>query len=86
MARVGEVVRAGRRQGGGVGGCSSGAVCEIDIVSSEFSERRRAHTHTLFKYSLGKPLEAKRLKEILGKPLEAKRLKEILYASEGTAA
>ena len=50
---VHEVKRAGHRQGGGVGGCSSGAVCEINIVGSEFPEGLR--THTLFEYPLGKP-------------------------------
>ena len=54
-------MRAGHRQGGGVGGCSSGVVCENLFVGSEFSEGRR--TNTLFEYPLGKHLEAKLLKE-----------------------
>ena len=54
-------VRAGHRQGGGVWECSSGVVREINIAGSEFSDCRR--THTLFAYPLGKPLEAKLLKE-----------------------
>ena len=63
LARGGKVVRAGRRQGDGVGGCSSGAVCEIDTVGSEFSECRGAHIHKLIKYPLEKSLEARLLKE-----------------------
>ena len=63
LARVAKVVRAGRRQGDGVGGCSSGVICEMDIVGSEFSECRRAHTHSLVKYPLGKPQETKLLNE-----------------------
>ena len=55
-------MRAGHRQGDGIGACSSGVVCEINIVQSEFSECRRTHTHS-FEYPLGKPLEAKLLKE-----------------------
>ena len=55
-------MRAGHRQGGGIGGCPSGVVRENNIVGSEFSECRR--THTLFEYLLGKPLEAKLLKEM----------------------
>ena len=54
-------MRGGHRQGGGVGGWSSGVVCENNFVGSEFSEGMR--THTLFEYPLGKPLEAKLLKE-----------------------
>ena len=53
-------MRGGHRQGGGVGGWSSGVVCENNFVGSEFSEGMR--THTLFEYPLGKPLEAKLLK------------------------
>ena len=63
MERVGKVMRDGHRHGGGVGGWSSGAVWEISIVGSEFSECRRTLTHTLFEYLLGKPSEAK-LKEL----------------------
>ena len=55
---------AGHRQGGGVGGCSSGVVCEKHPVGSGFSEGIRKHADTLFEYLLGKPLEAKLLKEI----------------------
>ena len=44
LARVGKVMRAGHRQGGGVGGCSSGVIWE-NIVGSEVSECRRTHTH-----------------------------------------
>ena len=62
---VRKVMRADHRQGGGVGGCSSGVVCENDLVGSEFSEGMR--THTLLKYALGKPLEAKLLKEFCRK-------------------
>ena len=54
--RAGKVMRAGHRQGGGVGRCRQ-APFEKNIVGSELSECRR--THTLFEYSLGKPLEAK---------------------------
>ena len=57
-----KVMRAGHRQGGGVRGCLSGVIGEINIVRSEFSECRR--THTLFEYPLGKPSEAKVLKEL----------------------
>ena len=56
-------MRAGHRQGGSVGGCSSGVVCENHLVGSEFSEGMQTHTHKLFECSLGKPLEAKLLKE-----------------------
>ena len=57
---VRKVMRAGHRQGGGVGGCSLGVVCEMDIVGSECSECRRAYTHTYthtftpVEYPLGK--------------------------------
>ena len=44
-------MRAGHRQGGGVGGCSSGVICENHLVGSEFSEGMR--THTLFEYHRG---------------------------------
>ena len=57
-------MRAGHRQGGGVGGSSSGVVCENHLIDSEFSEGMRTHAHTLFEYPLGKPLEAKLLKEL----------------------
>ena len=61
-------MRAGHRQGGGVGGCSSGVVCENHLVGSEFSEGMRTHAHTrshaLFEYPPGEPSEAKLLKEI----------------------
>ena len=73
-------MRAGHRQGGGVGGCSSGVVRENNIVGLELFGCRRTHTRTLFKYSLGEPLEAKFLKEYLveltSKGIEAKLLKE----------
>ena len=55
-------IRAGHRQDGGVGGCSSGVFCENHILGSEFSKGMR--THTLSEYPLGKPLEAKLLKEL----------------------
>ena len=55
------MIRSGHRQGGGVGGCSSGVVCESYLVGSECSEGMR--TRTRFEYTLGKPLEAKLLKE-----------------------
>ena len=57
-------MRAGHRVGGGVRRCSSGVVRESNIVGSELSECRR--TRTLFEYPpLGKPLEAKLLKELM---------------------
>ena len=46
-----------------IGRCSSGVVCEIHLVGSEFSEGMR--THTLFEYPLGKPVKAKLLKELM---------------------
>ena len=55
------MMRADHRQGGGVGGCSSGVVCETCIVCSDFSEGMR--THTLFEYPLGTPFEHKLIKE-----------------------
>ena len=55
------MMRAGHRQSGGVGGGSSGVVCENHHVGSEFSERMR--TNTLFECPLGKPLEDKLPKE-----------------------
>ena len=39
-------MRARHRQGGGVGGCSSGVVRENHILGSELSDCRRTHTHT----------------------------------------
>ena len=60
-------MRAGHRQGGGAGGCSSGVVCENHLVGSQFSEGTQTHAHTLFEYLLGKPLEAKLLQEYLEK-------------------
>ena len=59
------MMRVGHRQGGGVGGCSSGIVREITIIGWEFSECGR--THTLFGYPLGKSLEA----ILLNEPLRA---------------
>ena len=47
MARVGKVMRAGRRVGGGVGWCSSGIVGGNKIVGSEFSECKRTHSFRL---------------------------------------
>ena len=44
--KLGEVMRASYRQGGGVGGYRSGIVREINIVGSEFSECRWTHTPT----------------------------------------
>ena len=55
-------MRAGHRQSGGIGACSSGVIREISIIGSEFSESRLTDTHTLDYYPLGKPLEAKPLK------------------------
>ena len=47
---VRKVMWAGRRQSGGVGGCSqAGVVCENLIVGSAFSEGMRTNTHTLLK-------------------------------------
>ena len=43
-------MRAGHRQGGDVGGCSSSVVGEINIVGSGFPECRRTHT---FRISAG---------------------------------
>ena len=66
LVGVRKMMRARHPQGGGVGGCSSGVVCENHLVHSEFSEGMRTHagTHTLFKYPLGKPSEGRLLKEI----------------------
>ena len=66
------VMRPGHRQGGGVGGCSSGVVCENHIVGSEFSEGMR--TRTLFEYPLGKPLESKLLNRQVS---ESSRISEL---------
>ena len=62
---VRKVMRAGHRQGGGVGGCSLGVVKPVRIVGSEFSLCMRTHTHTFCEYPLVKPLEAKLLKELI---------------------
>ena len=51
LASVGKVMRAGHRQGGGVGGCSSGVVRENKIVVPELSKGKR--THTLFEIRWG---------------------------------
>ena len=48
VARVGKVMRAGHRLGGGVGGCSSGIIRGKKIVGSELSECKRTHTYTHF--------------------------------------
>ena len=61
-------MRAGHRLSGGVEGCSSGIVWGENIVGSELCECRR--THTLFEYPLGKPLEAKLLKELFSSLLQ----------------
>ena len=44
LVRVRKVMRGGPRQGGGVGGCSSGVVCEKHIVGSDFLGAG-GHTH-----------------------------------------
>ena len=46
LVGVRRVMRADHRQGGDVGGCSSGVICENHLVGSEVSEGMRAHaTH-----------------------------------------
>ena len=42
---VGKVMRPGRRQDGGVGGCSSRVVCENHLVGSEFYKGMRTQIH-----------------------------------------
>ena len=64
LARAGKVIRSGHPQGGGIKGCSSGVIWETSILGLELSECRRTHTHTLLKYPLGKPLEAKLPKQM----------------------
>ena len=44
---------AGHRQGGGVGGCSSGVACENHLVGPEFSEGMQTHAHIAFRISAG---------------------------------
>ena len=56
-------MKAGHRLRGGVGGCLSGIVWGEKAVGSEISEFGQTHTH-IFEYPLGKPLEAKPLKEL----------------------
>ena len=66
-------MRARHRQGGGVGECSSGVVCENHLLGSEFSEGMRTHAHTYihFEYPLGKPIEVKLPNEFLKLPFRA---------------
>ena len=44
---------AGHRQGGGVGGCSSGVACENHLVGPEFSEGMQTHAHIALRISAG---------------------------------
>ena len=56
---------AGHRQGGGVGGCSSGVVCENHLIGSDFSEGMGTHAHTHFDIRWGSlsNLDSKRISE-----------------------
>ena len=52
-------MRAGHRQGGGIGGCSSGVVRENNIVGSDFLSAG-GHTHT-FRISAGEAFSEAKL-------------------------
>ena len=60
------MMRAGHRQSGGVRKCSWGIVFENYLVGSKYygDVGTYAHRH-FFEYPLGKPLEAKILKEFV---------------------
>ena len=53
LVRARKMMRTGHRQGDGVGGCSSGVVCEIEIVGRSFlSAGGHAHFRMYFWESL----------------------------------